>query len=179
MSRSRRSKFVLSPSQNIGSPRCSVRTEGSKFARKYQERFKGFESATIGEFSSLKGHYTAWGSSAQVKTTALRTNPELKPVRSTTASLVPLLPVQRFRVRYLTGPNFQIGENNCLQIIAPCCDRSRVDSFIYVDGAFRFIGRGAYPSWESCSTNDMVSTATTKSQLCRFVRGDLSHLFPA
>jgi hypothetical protein len=115
---------------------------------------KGFELATIGEFSSLKGHYTAWGSSAQVKTTALRTNPELKPVRSTTASLVPLLPVQRFRVRYFTGPNFQIGENNCLQIIAPGCDRSRVDSFICVDGAFRFIGPGDYPFWESCSTND-------------------------
>jgi hypothetical protein len=131
--------------------------EGPKFAREYRELFEGFASATIDEFSSAESFYTGWGK-AQIKTTALTTNPELRLVRSTPTSLVPLPPVQRFRVKYFTGLYFEIGENGCIQIIARGYGRSRADSFVYVNGAFRFIGRGACPFGAACSTNKQLSS---------------------
>ena len=126
--------------------------QGPKYAREYRELFVEFESATIQEFNSLEGNPVGWGSSTQVKTIASGANQKLRWLTPT--SLIPLPPVQRFRVRYLTGANFVIGENGCLQIISPGYSRYEMNSFIYVDGAFRLIGVGECPLWSACSMNE-------------------------
>ena len=127
--------------------------QGSTLAREYEERFRGFEFATISEFRRV----VLGNSSAQVKTRLVRANTALISVGTKPVSLVPLPPVQRFRVRYFTAPKFEIGENGCIGIGEPGYDSSWVDSFIYVDGAFRFIGHGACPFWEPCSTRKQFS----------------------
>ncbi|SRR6266481_1587494 len=127
--------------------------QGSAFAREYEERFRGFESATIREFRRV----SIGSRSAQVKTRPVRANTALISVRLAPTPLVPLPPVQPFRVRHFTAPEFEIGENGCVGIGEPGYDSSWVDSFIYVDGAFRFIGRGTCPFWEPCSTKEPFS----------------------
>jgi hypothetical protein len=61
------------------------------------------------------------------------------------------------------APEFEIGENGCVRISEPGYDSSWVDSFIYVDGAFRFIGRGACPFWEPCSRKEPFSAGQVVS----------------
>jgi hypothetical protein len=124
--------------------------QGPKFATAFRERFEDFEFSTIHEFNTVELHAASIRNSAQVKTTESATNPSLRWLTPTSA--VPLPTVQRFRVRYITGPNFVVSETGCIGIIAPGYSREEVTSFIYVDGAFRFIGRGACPFWSSCST---------------------------
>jgi hypothetical protein len=62
--------------------------QGSTFAREYEDRLRGFESATIREFRRVIGN-----SSAQVNTRLVRANTDLTLVRSGPTSLVPLPPV--------------------------------------------------------------------------------------
>ena len=133
--------------------------QGSTFAREYEERFRRFESATIREFHLVIIH----SRSAQVKTRPVRANTALISVGSASTPLVPLPPVQRFRVRHFTAPVFEIGENGCVGISELGYDSSWVDSFIYVDGAFRFLGRGACPFWEPCSTKEPFSAGQVVS----------------
>jgi len=125
--------------------------QGPKFAREYREQFDDFQFGTVHEFNSMELYPTGGHRSAEVKTAALGRNAEFR--WSTPTSLVSLPPIQNFRIKYSTGPNFVIGENGCIAIIAPGYSREEVTSFIYVDGAFRFIGRGECPFWGPCSTN--------------------------
>jgi hypothetical protein len=135
--------------------------QGPAFAREYEERFRGFESATIREFRRVNIGVL----SAQVKTRPVRTNAALISVRLAPTPLLPLPPVQRFRVRHFTAAEFEIGENGCVGISAPGYDSSWVDSFIYVDGAFRFVGRGPCPFWEPCSTKEPFSAGQIVSPM--------------
>jgi hypothetical protein len=114
---------------------------GPELAREYQELFKGFEYATAREFTTLAAHDCGDCVGAWVETKVWGTNTLLKSARSAPTSLVPLPPVQRFRIRYYVR-------------FPDKYDYSRVDTFIYVDGAFRFIGGGACPFWATpCSPN--------------------------
>jgi hypothetical protein len=130
---------------------------GSELAKEYQELFNGFESATKHEFSTLAGR--EYGD-AYLATKAWRTSTEVKSARSAPTSLVPLPSVQRFRIWYHIRPTFTAddcrptGTIDCTSSFAVRRDYSRVDTFIYVDGAFRFIGGGACPFWATpCSPN--------------------------
>jgi hypothetical protein len=115
--------------------------EGPKFAREYRKLFKSFQSATISEFEGVEAYPTSRADSAQIKTTALRTD-----LRWPTPSLlVPVPPVQSFQITYFTSPN-RLIESQSVRIIEPGYSRSRLDSFIYMDGAFRYVG-GACPFW--------------------------------
>lgn len=119
--------------------------DGPQLADQYAELFQGFESATVREFRSAIAI-----DSARVETKLVRTNAE--PSQKLPApSLVPLPPVQHFQIRYLSGPNIVIGDENRTELITPGHDNSWVDSFVYVDGAFRFFGGGHYPFWDPCS----------------------------
>jgi hypothetical protein len=129
-----------------------------ELAGEYQELFNGFEAATEHEFSILAAH--DWGDygSAWVATKSWRANTALKSARSAQTSLVPLPPVQRFRIWYYVRSTIDI--NDCRPMGTIDCtapggyEYSRVDTFIYVDGAFRFIGGGACPFWATpCSPN--------------------------
>jgi hypothetical protein len=130
--------------------------QGPELAREYQELFNGFAAATEHEFSMLAGR--EYGD-AYLATKAWRTNTQLKSARSAPASLVPLPPVQRFRIWYYVRSQTDI--NDCRPMGTIDCTGgyggygySRVDAFIYMDGAFRFIGGGACPFWATpCSPN--------------------------
>jgi hypothetical protein len=131
--------------------------QGPEMAKEYQELFNGFESATEHEFSTLAGR--EYGD-AYVITKAWRTSTEVKSARSAPTSLVPLPPVQRFRIRYHIRPTLTAddcgppGGIDCTSPFALRHDYSRVDTFIYLEGAFRFIGGGACPFWATpCSPN--------------------------
>jgi hypothetical protein len=124
--------------------------QGPKFVKQYSELFKGFHFSTIHEFRTLLGEDTA-----QVNTEGLRAD-QVNPLRSTQTSLVPLPRVQVFRVQHFTAPRSIM--------CADCSDTYTgryysffyVESFIYIDGAFRFVGSCDCPFWSPCSTTDPV-----------------------
>jgi hypothetical protein len=119
--------------------------QGPELAKEYQELFNGFESATKHEFSTPAGRENG---QAYLATKAWRTS-EVKSARPAPTSLEPLPPVQRFRISYYVRP-----ESDCFCTTPGGYAYSRVDTFIYVDGAFRFIGGGACPFWATpCSPN--------------------------
>lgn len=137
--------------------------QGPELAREYQDLFRGFQSATEHEFYTLAlrdggGAYPeTW-----VETKVWTTSTELKSARSAPTSLVPLPPVQRFRTSYRAYLPYTAddcrptGTIDCTapEVLALGYENSRVDTFIYVDGAFRFIGGGPCPFWATpCSPN--------------------------
>jgi hypothetical protein len=124
--------------------------QGPNFAKQYSELFKAFQFSTGRKFHTVLGEDTA-----QVKTEGLRAD-QVNPLRSTQTSPVPLPQVQLFRVQHFTAPRSIL--------CADCKDTYSeapysffyVESFIYVDGAFRFVGSCDCPFWSPCSTNDPV-----------------------
>jgi hypothetical protein len=125
--------------------------EGPKFAREYSNLFESFESATIREFEVVEAYPTSRADSAQIKTTPSTINP-----RWPTPSSVICVPlIQSFQITYFTSPN-RVIESQSVRIIEPGYSRSRLDSFIYVDGAFRFAGSYNCSFWRPCSKNDAV-----------------------
>jgi hypothetical protein len=120
--------------------------EGSKLAKHYSELFQAFQLSTTVEFSMVLGEW-----SAQVHTKALRAY-QVNPLDSARSSLPPLLTVQVFRVQHFTAPL----QNSDGTWNGRHYDHYWVESFIYVDGAFRFIGTYNCAFWRPCSMNDPV-----------------------
>jgi hypothetical protein len=120
--------------------------EGPKFAKHYSQLFKAFQLSTIVEFDMVLGEW-----SAQVHTKALRAY-QINPLDSAQTSVPPLLTVQVFRVQHFTAPL----ANSDGTFNGRFYDHYWVESFIYVDGTFRFIGTHNCAFWRPCSTNDPV-----------------------
>jgi hypothetical protein len=124
--------------------------QGPSLAKQYAELFRAFLVSTNHEFRTVLGEDTV-----QVKTEGLRAD-QVNPLTSTQTSLVPLPRVQLFRVQHFTAPRSIL--------CADCYDTYTgrhysffyVESFIYIDGAFRFVGSCDCPFWSPCSTNDPV-----------------------
>jgi hypothetical protein len=120
--------------------------EGSKLAKHYSELFRAFQLSTTVEFSMVLGEW-----SAQVHTKALRAY-QINPLDSAQTSVPPILTVQVFRVQHFTAPL----ANSDGTFNGRSYDHYWVESFIYVDGSFRFIGTYNCAFWRPCSTNDPV-----------------------
>jgi hypothetical protein len=120
--------------------------EGSKLAKHYSELFRAFQVSTTVEFSMVLGEW-----SAQVHTKALRAY-QINPLDSAQTSVPPILTVQVFRVQHFTAPL----ANPDGTFNGRFYDHHWVESFIYVDGAFRFIGTYNCAFWRPCSANDPV-----------------------
>jgi hypothetical protein len=124
--------------------------QGPNFAKQYSELFKAFEFSTNREFRTVLDEDTA-----QVKTKGLRAN-QVNPPRSARSFLVPLPPVQLFRVQHFTAP-FRLPDDRFPStLVKRRYNYFYVESFIYIDGAFRFVGSCDCPFWSSCSANDPV-----------------------
>lgn len=120
--------------------------EGPKFAKHYSELFQAFQFSTISEFLMVLGEW-----SAQVHTKALTTY-QVDPVSSVQKSPAHLTTVQVFRIQHFTAPL----ANSDGTFNGRSYDHYWAESFIYVDGAFRFIGTYNCAFWRHCSTNDPV-----------------------
>jgi hypothetical protein len=124
--------------------------QGPNLAKQYSELFKAFVFSTNREFRTVLDEDTD-----QVKTKWLRAD-QVNPAGSAQPSLVPLPAVQLFRVQHFTAPRSSL--------CADCYDTYTgrhysffyVESFIYIDGAFRFVGSCDCPFWNPCSTSDPV-----------------------
>ena len=106
---------------------------------RYADQFADFKRHTAESFAgvdALKARLQV-DSGVPVDIRTRRWTPaEGKPVPPIPALRLPLPVVQKFEIDYvLAAP----GQGARLT--------SWLDSFIYVDGAFRFFGRGASPSW--------------------------------
>jgi hypothetical protein len=124
--------------------------QGETFAKQYSEVFKAFEFSTNREFLTALGEDTA-----QVKTERLIAgNADLQAYAQ--PFLVPLPTVQLFRVMHFTAVRSIMCADCGDTYLGRQYSHSYVESFIYVDGAFRFVGSCDCPFWRSCSTNDPV-----------------------
>jgi hypothetical protein len=130
--------------------------EGPKLAKHYSELFQAFERSTIGEFRMVLGE-----PSAQVNTEALRTS-QVGPPTSARTSLVPLPTVQVFRVHHFTAP-LGLGDGT---FNGRHYNYYWAESFIYVNGSFRFAGTYNCPFWMPCSTNDPVFQGKLVRRVC-------------
>jgi hypothetical protein len=127
--------------------------QGPNFAKQYSELFRAFEFSTNREFLTVLGEDTA-----QVKTTELRTN-QFNLLRSAQHPLVSLPPVQLFRVQHFTAPrSLWAGHSEAYTEVYTGRRYSffYAEVFIYIDGAFRFVGSCDCPFWSPCSANDPV-----------------------
>src|ERR1051325_7311194 len=79
----------------------------------------------------------------------------INPRWPTPSSVICVPLIQSFQITYFTSPN-RVIESQSVRIIEPGYSRSRLDSFIYVDGAFRFAGSYNCSFWRPCSKNDAV-----------------------
>lgn len=120
--------------------------EGPKLAKHYSELFEAFQLSITVEFDMVLGEW-----SAQVHTKALRTY-QIDPLDSAQNSIPPLVTVQVFRVQHFTAP---LANSDGI-FNGRSYDHYWVESFIYVDGAFRFVGTYNCAFWRSCSTSDPV-----------------------
>ena len=120
--------------------------EGQEFATLYAEQFDDFKlhisrsfdmAATFGA-RYVQNKYR--GSPAQLfvatqPNTTSQPNPAPKPAPE---SLQPLPPIQRFSTQSRVRVHDEEKDIS-----------SWMDSYIYLDGKFRFLGRGAYPFWDA------------------------------
>jgi TonB family protein len=117
---------------------------GPELAKLYADQFQDFEShipRSLGLSMNLVGKHYGAGLNDLVIQTELADNPDPKPApKPPPASLQPLPPVLRFS----TKTSFHIQGTN-----QP--GASWMDSFVYLDGRFRFLGRGAYPFWDAAN----------------------------
>lgn len=120
--------------------------EGPKLAKHYSELFQAFERSTIDEFRKVLGE-----PSAQVSAGALRTL-QVDPSTSARTSLAPLPTVHVFRIHHFTAP-LGLGDGT---FNGRHYNYYWAESFIYVDGSFRFAGTYNCPFWMPCSANDPV-----------------------
>lgn len=122
--------------------------QGPNFAKQYRELFKKFVFSTNREFRTALGEDTA-----QVKTKWLRVD-QVNPPGSAQPSLVPLPPVQLFQIQHFTAPRSRLGDDGySYGYSGRYYSFFYLESFIYIDGAFRFVGSCDCPFWSPCSTN--------------------------
>ena len=131
--------------------------QGPKLADQYWELFLSFVSETTAEFQSV-GYVFAVQRLARLETKAWTSDSSsVKPApKPPPISLLTLPSVQHFQISYRYGPPVDyIFDAPALDPgvgpVVPGQVDSWVQSFIYVDGAFRFFGGDTYPFWDSCS----------------------------
>jgi len=134
--------------------------QGPKLADQYWELFLSFVSETTGEFQNV-AYFGAAGRSPQLQTKLWRSDKASPRVpRVTPAAVLPLPQVQQFQIRYQSGPSVDYDNPRPTygQAPAPRVLSVRrghvdlwVDSFIYLEGGFRFFGGNTYPFWDPCS----------------------------
>lgn len=121
--------------------------EGPKLSRQYLYRFRDFETDTVQEFNRVICDYDSGCNRGQIQTRAAKATERTQAPLAFTPS-TSSLPVQRFLIRHLstdvgTVENINGGYGTCMCCNpGPCYDNSWLSSFIYVDGAFRFVGCG-------------------------------------
>jgi hypothetical protein len=120
--------------------------EGPKLVKHYSKLFQAFERSTIYEFRRVLDENTA-----QIHTKAFGAR-QVNPPKS---ALVPLAPVQLFRVQHFTAPR-SLFDGYTMVPIGRYYSFFFVESFIYLDGSFRFVGTYNCVFWRPCSTNDPV-----------------------
>jgi hypothetical protein len=137
--------------------------EGPKLSSQYLYRFRVFQTDSVQEFNRVPCDYDAGCNQGQIKTRAAR-GTELPKAPPAPTSLLSLPPVQRFRIEHFSLPEV----NRCFSDseLNGSCDgsptngiyvhKSWVSSFIYVDGAFRFVGFGTCPFWDPSVTNQPI-----------------------
>ena len=135
--------------------------QGSKFARQYLYQFRNFELDTVQEFNRVTcGYYSC--DRGDVKTSAAKASAGLAQASPGRTSSLSLVPVKRFRIEHYTPPEV----NPCFsdtELAGSCTfypsgtmyDNSWVSSFIYMDGAFRFVG-WTFPFWDPCGANQPI-----------------------
>lgn len=122
--------------------------QGPNFAKQYRELFKKFVFSTNREFRNVLGEDTA-----QVRTTRLRAH-HVNPPLSAQPYLVPLPPVQLFRIQHFTAPPSRLDDDGySYDYSGRYYSFFYLEAFIYIDGAFRFVGSCDCPFWSPCSTN--------------------------
>jgi|HubBroStandDraft_6_1064221.scaffolds.fasta_scaffold243745_2 hypothetical protein len=132
--------------------------EGPKLSRQYLYRFRDFETDTVQEFNRVICDYDSGCNQGLVKTRAARRSTASTQAPPAPTSLLSLPPVQRFRIEHFSIPEV----NRCLSAADVSCtfsptgqmyDNSWASSFIYLDGAFRFVGYEKCPFWDRCAAN--------------------------
>ena len=120
--------------------------QGPELAKMYEEQFedfklhisRSFRLAKVVGVSYVQKRYGRVSAQMLLQTT-LATTVEPKPApKPTPESLQPLPAVQRFT----TDGRVRVRDEEKTLT-------SWMDSFVYIDGKFRFLGRGAYPFWDA------------------------------
>ena len=135
--------------------------DGPKLYRQYLYRFRDFETGTVEEFNRVSCDYDGGCNRGQVTTRAAKAT-ELNQAHPVPRSPLSGFPVQRFRIRHFSVPEV----NSCFSIpgeYTTCSaygystvgthDNAWISSFLYVDGAFRFVGCATCPFWGACAGN--------------------------
>jgi hypothetical protein len=126
--------------------------QGPNLTKQYSELFKAFAFSTNREFRTV---LESNEDTAHVKTKELRADQVNRP-GAAQSSLVPLPLVQLFRIQHFTAPFHLPDDRFPSTLIERRYNCFYVESFIYIDGAFRFIGSYDCPFWSPCSTSDPV-----------------------
>ena len=101
--------------------------KGPEVAKQYSEEFEYFKLSTIMRLRKMEGNYSCSPSDATLRT-------KRDHAFKVEAKLLPNAPV--FQIP--AAQSFEIYLGNC----------SWMDTFIYVDGAFRFYGKGGHTFWD-------------------------------
>jgi hypothetical protein len=114
--------------------------QSAEFAHRYADEFAGFKRRTATNFAGLDSLKTRLalnpGTPTDIRTRRWTPAESDMSLQRLPALRAPLPPVQKFEIDYvLAAP----GQGARLT--------SWIDSFIYVDGAFRFFGRGGKAFW--------------------------------
>ena len=119
-------------------------SQAAQFTRQYAEAFADFKRRTVSNFAGIdtlkrRVHIDA-GTPVNIRTRRW-TPAESTGTPHLSALRTPLPPVQKFEIDYLLDTP---GQGARLT--------SWIESFIYVDGAFRFFGQGSKPFWMPAPT---------------------------
>lgn len=142
--------------------------EGPKLSRQYFYRFRDFETDTVHEFDRIPCDYDGGCNQGQIKTRAARKSANLTQTPLPPTPLTSFPPVQHFLIRHFStevgseGWGDGIGTCMCCNP-GPCYDNSWVSSFIYVDGAFRFVAQGTCLFWDLCAENQPIPESQLNS----------------
>jgi hypothetical protein len=126
--------------------------EGPKLFRQYLYRFRDFETDTVQEFNRVICDYDGGCNRGQIQTRAAKAT-ELAQAPPASTPPMSLLPVRRFRIEHFSLPEVNrcfsvpeirdVNSDSCIFYPTEKMYRnSWMSSFIYVDGAFRFVGCG-------------------------------------
>jgi len=141
---------------------------GPKLEAQYEQEFQKFETATEQMFGS--GH----GGGEELDIHSRKFDPGGSPdYKPSPPFVLPLPPVQYFDAQVgkkaLTGDN-GYGSEAVLQW--RWWSQKSTNSFVYVDGAFRFLGLGTHPFWDSLDQQEASCSDSPPT------RGRLTYRFP-